>query len=74
MLEIVYIDKHIFKVYILKYLKQRKGKCLRKCTLEHTLKNKTPWVEILSCFSSVVCIPSKQNFRVHLAEGCEGLT
>jgi hypothetical protein len=44
------------------------------CALEHTLKNKTPWVEILSCFSSVVCIPSKQNFKVHLVEGCEGLT
>jgi hypothetical protein len=40
----------------------------------HTLKKKTPWFEILTCFSSVVCIPSKQNFKVHLVEGCEGLT
>ncbi len=74
MLEIIYIDKYISKVYVLKYLEQSKGKCLPTCALEHTLKNKTPWVEILSCFSSVVCIPSKQNFKVHLVEGCEGLT
>ncbi len=72
MLEIVYIDKYISKVYVLKYLEQSKGKCLPTCA--HTLKNKTPWVEILSCFSSVVYIPSKQNFKVHLVEGCEGLT
>ncbi len=75
MLEIVYIDKHISKVYILKYLEESKGKCLPMCALEHmTLKKKTPWVKILSCFSSVVCIPPKQNFEVHLVEGCEGLT
>jgi hypothetical protein len=38
------------------------------------LKKKTPWVEFLSCFSNVACIPSKQNFKVHDVEGCEGLT
>jgi hypothetical protein len=73
-LEFLYINKQISKVYVLKYLEQSKGKCLPTCALEHALKKKTPWVEILSCFSSVVCIPSKQNFKVHLVKGCEGLT
>jgi len=73
-LEIIYIDKQISKLRVLKYLEQSKGKCLLMCALEHTYKKKNPWVEILSCFSSVVCIPSKQNFKVHLVKGCEGLT
>jgi hypothetical protein len=71
--EVVYIDKYISKVHVLKYLEQGKAKCLPTCELKHTLKNEIPWVENLSCFSSVVCIPSKQNFKVHLVEGCEGL-
>jgi len=53
------------------YIKQSDGICLATCTLKHTFKKKTPWVEILYYWSEV-CILSKHNSEIHLVEGCKG--